>query len=405
MTSPGIRELTAADDLAPVLDLARRAFGPFGAEAGERRLADARESVAAGRYFGAFGGGQMLGAAKFLDMVQWWHGRSLPMAGVASVTVAPEARGRGVGGALMSTLVRQVAARGYPLSVLYPATAAVYRGAGYEIAGGQYQASIPARSLRSLLPPDVTAAGPATAPGIRRAGPADAAEISAVLARVHEAARACGPSDFDLSVSARMLDDPGVFCYLAADGVLAYGWHEGNDEIIVYCLLASAARTARALWSVIASHDSMASTVRAYCGPDDPVSWLTREPDVSLTRRHSWMLRVLDAAAAIAGRGFPPSAQADVTLQLSDSLLPANAGRWRLTVRDAAGALASCAAENPAAPGPGPLTLGARGFAALYAGTPLATLRQAGLAAGGDPAADAALDTAFAGTPYMLDYF
>ncbi len=148
-----------------------------------------------------------------------------------------------------------------------------------------------------------------------------------------------------------MLDDPGVFCYLAADGVLAYGWHEGNDEIIVYCLLAAAARTARALWSVIASHDSMASTVRAYCGPDDPVSWLTREPDVSLTRRHSWMLRVLDAAAAIAGRGFPPSAQADVTLQLSDSLLPANAGRWRLTVRDAAGALASCAAEDPAAPG------------------------------------------------------
>ncbi len=89
-------------------------------------------------------------------MVQWWHGRSLPMAGVASVTVAPEARGRGVGGALMSTLVRQIAARGYPLSVLYPATAAVYRGAGYEIAGGQYQVSIPARSLRSLLPPDVT---------------------------------------------------------------------------------------------------------------------------------------------------------------------------------------------------------------------------------------------------------
>ncbi len=381
-------------------------------------------------------------------MVQWWHGRPVPMAGVASVTVAPEARGQGVGGALMSTLVRQIAARGYPLSVLYPATATVYRAVGYEIAGGQYQASIPARSLRSLLPPDIPAGqpppggpagqpppgasagqpppgGPAgqppppggpggqrppspwpAGPGIRRAGPGAAAEISAVLGRVHEAARACGPSDFDLGVSARLLDDPGVFCYLADDGVLIYGWHDGNNEIMVYCLLAGSARTARALWSVIASYDSMASTVRAYCSPDDPVSWLTREPDVSLTRRHSWMLRVVDAAAAIAGRGFPASAQADVTLQLADSLLPANAGRWRLSVSDGKGALSGAETDAPAGlPPAAPLILGARGFAALYAGTPLATLRLAGLAAGGAPAADAALDIAFAGHPFMLDYF
>jgi hypothetical protein len=29
----------------------------------------------------------------------------------------------------------------------------------------------------------------------------------------------------------------------------------------------------------------------------------------------------------------------------------------------------------------------------------------AGLASGGDPGTDAALDAAFAGTPYMLDHF
>jgi len=33
------------------------------------------------------------------------------------------------------------------------------------------------------------------------------------------------------------------------------------------------------------------------------------------------------------------------------------------------------------------------------------TLRQAGLAAGGTPDGDAALDAAFAATPYMLDAF
>jgi hypothetical protein len=49
--------------------------------------------------------------------------------------------------------------------------------------------------------------------------------------------------------------------------------------------------------------------------------------------------------------------------------------------------------------------LGPRGVAALYAGTPVAALRLAGLASGGTPDADAALDAAFAAAPYMVDDF
>ena len=58
--------------------------------------------------------------------------------------------------------------------------------------------------------------------------------------------------------------------------------------------------------------------------------------------------------------------------------------------------------------GRAPLALGARGLAALYAGTPVTTLRRAGtlmLADGGSQDADAALDGAFAATPFMLDGF
>ncbi|HEY3905081.1 MAG TPA: hypothetical protein VGM14_14310, partial [Streptosporangiaceae bacterium] len=53
----------------------------------------------------------------------------------------------------------------------------------------------------------------------------------------------------------------------------------------------------------------------------------------------------------------------------------------------------------------GPLILGARGFATLFAGTPVSTLRAAGLAAGGDATADALIDSAFACTPFMTDSF
>ena len=92
-----------------------------------------------------------------------------------------------------------------------------------------------------------------------------------------------------------------------------------------------------------------------------------------------------------------------MALVIADDVRPANSGHWQLTVAGGQGRL------DPVIP-PGdrrgtPLTLGARGLAALYAGTPVTTLRQAGLASGGSSWDDAALDAAFAGTAYMLDAF
>ena len=154
-----------------------------------------------------------------------------------------------------------------------------------------------------------------------------------------------------------------------------------------------------------------AETVRAYVGPSDPLWWMLREQDANIAERESWMLRLLDAPAAIAARGFPATDLA-VPLQITDDLRPANSGRWDLTVRAGQGRLSSHRTDpgSPSPPGssPGgqtPLALCARGLAALYAGTPVATLRRAGLAGGGSPDADAALDGAFAATPFMLDGF
>jgi hypothetical protein len=123
------------------------------------------------------------------------------------------------------------------------------------------------------------------------------------------------------------------------------------------------------------------------------------------------MLRVVDAPAAIAARGFPAATSLTVPLHIADETRPANSGRWRLTVAGGAGTLdplgpdAPAGAAGPASPAVPAVTLGARGLAALYAGTPLVTLRQAGLAAGGTAADDADLDAAFAANPFMLDAF
>jgi len=115
------------------------------------------------------------------------------------------------------------------------------------------------------------------------------------------------------------------------------------------------------------------------------------------------MLRVVDAPAAIAARGFPAATSLSVPLDLADGACPENSGRWELTVAEGKGSLSPL--TSPPAAGP-PLALGPRGLAALYAGTPVATLRRAALASGGSPEGDAALDAAFGGaTAYMLDSF
>ncbi|HEX9035109.1 MAG TPA: GNAT family N-acetyltransferase, partial [Streptosporangiaceae bacterium] len=256
MTRPGsaassaspltIRPMLADDDIDAELDLRHRAFGPMDHAAGEYWRAEVLACVADGRQFGVWDDGRLVGAGRFYDLRQWWRGRALPMAGVAGIKVAPEVRGKGVGKALMTAMLGAMADRGYPLSVLYPATAHLYRALGWELAGGRYIAEVPGRSLGSLLPrdpeipeipetpetpvepADVTgsaisagSAGAATGPaqpGVRRAGPDDADEVIALLGAVHAAARDCGPCTFDPGSVRRWLSDPGVFGYLARDG-------------------------------------------------------------------------------------------------------------------------------------------------------------------------------------------
>jgi predicted acetyltransferase len=399
-----IRQLGPDDDLEVEVDLGRRSFGPVSEAARPGWLAEASAAAAGGRYFAAFDGPQPVAVAMFQDMSQWWHGRAVRMAGVGGVKVAPEQRGRGTGRALMTELLRVIADRGYPLSVLYPATAPLYRSLGWELAGGLYRAVIAARSLASLLPPDGPAQPLQDPPGLRRAGGDDADEVIDVLGAVHKSARHCGPATFDAATLRRWwLTDENLFCYLAADGFLAYGWHEGHREMLVRVALAGSAETTRALWSTVGSHAPMAKEVRAVVSPHEPLAWLTREPDLGLASRWQWMLRVVNAPAAISGRGFPAAlAGLAIGLHIDDAQLPANAGHWTLEVGGGKGALT----HSPAPVSPArPVRLGARGFAALYAGVPMDTLRRAGLAAGGDADADAALDAAFAGQAFLLNDF
>jgi predicted acetyltransferase len=398
-----IRPLTADDDLDQQRDLGERAFGLMSPSYRDGWLRRTVPVVAAGRYFGVFEGGRQVGGAMFHDMRQWWGGRELPMAGIAAVKVAPEARGQGLGRQLMTEVLRQVAARGYPLSALYPATMPLYRALGWELAGSRYHAVVPARSLRDLAPPD-KALAPVTQndsahPSLRQATASDAAEVRRVLGRAHQAARDCGPVTRDLaSIQFWLQDNLGGYRYLGDDGFISYQWQPGNERLFVDSMAAASPGTQRALLALLAGHSSTADAIEIRISPDSPLWWLLRERDAQLIKRSMWMLRVVDAQAAIASRGFRGGVAGVVSLNVADAL-PGTGGPWELAIGDGQGKL------ERAEPDPAALTVGARGLAALYAGTPVATLRLAGLAIGGSAEDDAFLTAAFACSSYMLDDF
>jgi predicted acetyltransferase len=402
-----IRQLGPADGTEAELDLRRRAFGPVGPAYWPRWLATTQGSINDGRMTGVFDDGRLVATARYDPHRQWWRGRSVPMAAVVGVKVAPEYRGRGIGTAMMAELLAQMAAAGYPVSVLFPTTAPLYRSAGWEFAGGKYEVVLPAGSLSALVPsaPGAAAAGPAAAPALRRATAADGLEVVQVKGRVHETLRHCGPNTRapDAPEVPSFLGDQDQFSYLADDGFLSYRWTHGTAELEVEELIAASAATARAFWQILASHATMAERVRACLAPADPVSWLTVEPAAAMRRREQWMLRVVDAPAAIAGRGYPVPASLRVPLELTDAALPANSGRWTLEVAGGEGRLLR--PGESADPGTSAIRLDARGLAALYAGVPLGTLRLAGLVAGGNPSTDDALDYAFAADAFMIDFF
>jgi predicted acetyltransferase len=342
------------------------------------------------------------------DMRQFWLGRQVRCAGVASVKVSPEHRGMGIGRLLMTELLGLIAGRGYPLSVLFPATVPIYRSLGWELAGAKHEFTVPARSLRELQPPDPQAAAElAPAPRITRAAADDASTVIGAIGRSHLAARDAGPITWDEGPARQWLERPDLYAYLAegeteTGGFAAYRWAGGDTrELWVERVHATTPQALRALWSVIASNASVTRTVRGWTAPGDPFWWLTAERDATVSRRAMWMLRVADVPAAIAARGFPPGVSVSVPLEINDKARPASAGRWLLTVDGGKGTIIPNGSVSP----PDPLTLGPRGVAALYAGIPVAALLQSGLASGGTPESAAQLDAAFAATAFMVDDF
>jgi predicted acetyltransferase len=389
--------LLTVDDGAAAWGLSSVAFGYT-----DRAMPEGWGAEQPGRRgFGLFDADGRL-VAKAIDREQshWFGGRLVPGSGVAGVAVMPELRGRGVAGVILRHLLADARQRGAAVSTLFNTTPYPYRRAGYEETGSLVRTAVPTASLSGLRVPaglTLRPATPADVPAVRSIYRDLARSSTALMDREGPVSRR-GPAEWLASYD-------GFSLVVAADGTIegyvSYDRGPGYDDtgrLVLDDMVALTPSAAQALGAFLASWGSVAPTVSMKLVPGDPLALITAIGRSPVEYRQPWMLRVVDAVAAVAARGWPAHLSGSVDLHLTDTLCPWNAGPFVLTLDGGAGRL------EPG--GGGAVRMTERGLALWYAGglTPVA-LRRAGLLDGSD-ACDALLLAATAGpTPILLDYF
>ena len=312
-------------------------------------------------------------------------GAVLPAAHVTLVGVAPTHRRRGLLSRMMRRQLAEIAAAGRePIAVLWASETRIYPRYGYGLAAQRLTAEMMTREV------SVPAAEP-PAPGtrLRLVRPAEAI---AEFAKVYEELRPdrTGWSSRDDRWWRFVLADlpplreggtplQGVV-HETPHGPTGYAlwrtkekWEAHGPDATVHVreVVAADPGTYAALWRFLLGIDLVRTATASFLSVDEPLQHLVDEPRrLGLRVLDGLWVRIADLPGALAARRY--AADVDVVLDVTDPLLPANTGRWRLT--GGPGGAACTPTTDPADLAGTVLELGA----AYLGGTTLTTLAAAG---------------------------
>ncbi len=312
-------------------------------------------------------------------------GGRLKVAGLTWVGVHPQWRRRGLLRAMIANHFAHCQERSEPISLLYAAEPAIYGRFGYGMAATHLSLTLKRRAeLRPVA---------GTAELRVRFETLSAERHGDLIAGLHAAVERPGwVTRESPELAAMFLTDSPLFqngreveriAIVERDGLpVGYAlfrrkgdWGQGGAEgsVRVTETVVADAAAAHALWSRLLDLDLTVEVTTGFLAADDPL--LSLLVDVRAAKA-AWCdnvwLRLIDLPTALAGRQY--QADVDVVLEVSDTVLPANAGRWRLS----AGAFGAASVERTDAPAD--LALDVRELGAAYlGGTSLLALAGAGL--------------------------
>jgi predicted acetyltransferase len=310
-------------------------------------------------------------------------GGQLPTAAVTSVGVLPTHRRRGILTALMRRQLDDVHERGEPLAALWASEGAIYQRFGYGL--GTFNVTMEAERSRFAF------RTPHEPLGTVRFVSDD--EARRILPRIFDSLLATRVGFYSRSTeywNGELFYDPphhrrggGPLLHVvhATDGMDdGYASYRINQEwdargprstLQLYELQALSSIGQRELWAYVFGVDLVATVRARPLAIDTPLLWMVTEPRrLGMTFGDGLWLRVVDAANALAGRGY--AAEDCLVLQLRDRWCDWNDGCWRLDA-STDGARVRRTTEEP------DVVLEAEDLAALYlGGTTFAELLLAG---------------------------
>ncbi|MGI5215991.1 GNAT family N-acetyltransferase [Plantactinospora sp. CA-290183] len=320
-------------------------------------------------------------------------GAVVPAAHVTMVAVASTHRRRGLLTRLMRHQLTQVHTAGRePIALLWASEAPIYQRFGYGLAAQLLSMEINTTGVRLVdAPAGPPEAGTPAGSGVRlRVAGADACQ--AELAQVYERLRAERPGwssrngpwwryvlgDFP----SRQFGGTERRVLLAEGpaGPTGYAvwrtrshWDERGPQgtVVLDELVAADPTTYRELWRFLLGIDLTRTVSYGHGAVDEPLQHLVDEPrQLGARLGHALWVRIVDVAGALGARRY--ASDVDAVIEVTDPLLPANSGRWRLTVT---GGAARCRRTGE----PAELACDVRDLAAAYLGGPsLGALAAAG---------------------------
>lgn len=384
-----------------MVDVFAVAFGMADADR-ERWIADldpARTLVAPDPH------GGVAAASHIRPFAQWFGGRPVPLGGYSPVAVMPEHRGRGLGRALVVDHFADLRDRGEVIAGLFPASVGLYRAAGFELAGSYVHRRLPAAHLAALASaPDVAVRRGTTddVAAVHRAHERMARARDGMVSRTRPWWRHRLPEDLAATmlyvVEAGWTDGRELAGYAIYRTAPARGPYDYS--VVVSEVLADEPDVLRALWRVVGSSGTQAPDVSVIGPGEDPLFLLLGAADPEAVRSEiRWMVRLVDAAGAVAARGWNPAARGRVDLSVDDQHAPWNAGRWRLEVEGGSGRLTRG--------GDGTVEISVQGLSSWWAGyAPARTLVTTGHVRCADPQVLATLHgLGAAAAPTLTDFY
>ena len=381
------------DELDGFLNVDEHAFNTSPWSEGDRQVALDRFEF--DRTLAAFDGSTQVGVTMCYSFRLSVPGQEvLPAAGVTFVSVLPTHRRRGVLRSLMLRQLADVRDRGEPLAILWASEAVIYGRYGYGRASWHLDFTLHLGEGR------LAGTGATAGDGLRlRIAEPDAALPE--LAKVYDAVLATRPGMFGRNDAwwRSAIYDPAehrqgagpLRCLLAEDasGTRGYALYAGVDTwagflpenvLTVRELMATDLAASAALCTDLLSRDLTTEFRLPHRPVDDPLLYQLADPRRTRPKLNDnlWV-RIVDLPRALAGRRY--ACPVDVVLEVQDEILPANAGRWRLTTTAEApggGLAASCVPASS----PADLALDVTELGAAYlGGTRLGAMAGSGLVA------------------------